>query len=212
MSEKGHQISKRTQAEQVQITEGGISFKRQGKPIAKGVAEASNVYLLIDCSGSMSGGKLDQAKGGAIGFAEQARTKGYRVGIIAFADTATHVCEPQEEIRLIQSYVQRLDTDGGTDMAAGITLATAKLSDKPGNKAVVIVTDGVPNDRNATLEAAKNAQAQGIDIITIGTDGADSEFLKKVASRNDLSVMVRSADLEEGIASTTKLLPSGRRS
>ena len=46
-----------------------------------------------------------------------------------------------------------------------------------------------------------------IDIITIGTEDADRIFLKELASRSDLSVMVSSDDLGSGIASTAKMLP-----
>ena len=56
-----------------------------GKPVA--LRRSSKiVYLLIDCSGSMAeGNKIEQAKKGAIGFAEEAQRKEYAVGLIQFS-------------------------------------------------------------------------------------------------------------------------------
>jgi uncharacterized protein YegL len=72
---------------------------------------------------------------------------------------------------------------------------------------MVIVTDGMPDNAQATLEEAQEAKNNRIDIITIGTDDANEEFLKKLASRTELNVMVASDQLEQGIASTVKMLP-----
>jgi Mg-chelatase subunit ChlD len=165
------------------------------------------VYLLLDTSGSMEGQKLAQAKRGAINFAEDARSKGYAVGLIQFSSTATHLCEPQRDISVLNQYLERIYADGSTNMTDVILLALQRMSDRKGYRAVVIVTDGMPDSQETALEAAQEAKANGIDILTIGTDDADRDFLAKLASKTELSVKVLSERLEQGITSMAKLLP-----
>ncbi len=94
-------------------------------------------------------------------------------------------------------------------MADGIELATLNLRGQTGPLAMVMITDGMPDDQTAALTAAGEAKRSGIDVITVGTDDADQSFLQRLASRNDLVVMVKSEQLGEGIASVAAMLPGG---
>lgn len=49
-----------------------------------------------------------------------------------------------------------------------------------------------------------------IDIIAVGTDDADSSFLKKLASRNDLGIKVLRPKFEKGIIQAARSLPQLR--
>ena len=71
-------------------------------------------------------------------------------------------------------------------------------------------TDGQPDKVGAALKAGQAAKDDGIDIITIGTDDADQEFLKKLASRADLGRRVSQEKFAQGIASASQLLPPPR--
>ena len=46
------------------ISQGGIKIQREKKPIKGELTRVGFVYLVIDCSGSMAGQKLGQAKRG----------------------------------------------------------------------------------------------------------------------------------------------------
>lgn len=172
-----------------------------------GRVSVSVVYLLLDCSGSMEGQKLAQAKRGAINFAEDACDKGYAVGLIKFSSTATHLCEPEHDISALNQYLERMDAGGSTNMTGAILLALQKMGDRRGYCVMVIVTDGMPDSQETALEAAQEAKASGIDILTIGTDDADRDFLAKLASKTELSAKVLSDRFEEGITSMAKMLP-----
>ncbi|MCF6147580.1 MAG: VWA domain-containing protein [Candidatus Kuenenia sp.] len=166
------------------------------------------VYLLIDCSGSMSeGNKLEQAKKGAIGFAIEAQSKEYSVGLINFSTYAELMLDPQKVLTQITAVVEDLSPKGSTNMTAAIQLAQGKLSDKTGDKIICIITDGLPDNKEATLEAAKEARMHGIEIMAIGTDDADKSFLEQIVTRKELSVMVLRDQLERGIVSMAKMLP-----
>lgn len=180
-----------------------------GKPVEVNRPQGV-VYLVIDCSGSMSGNKLEHAKNGSKGFADEAQKKGYSVGLIQFGSDAKHILEPQRELANFYSNVEKLTIDGSTNMAAGIRLAIDKLGNGMGSgkeRVICIVTDGQPDNRAATLNAANEAKATGIEIMTIGTDDADKAFLEELATRKELSLKVASKQLQQGITSMARMLP-----
>ncbi|CAK8713142.1 MAG: von Willebrand factor type A domain-containing protein [Candidatus Electronema aureum] len=179
-----------------------------GKPIIPAKPFfGGTVYLVIDCSISMGGGKLHQAQRGASGFAVESQRKGYSLGLIQFSSYAEQISEPQKEIARINADLEKMRTSGSTNMAAAFSLATEKLTDRSGEKIICLVTDGMPDDRNAALAAANRAKQAGIDIMTIGTDDADREFLEQLATRKELSAKVSREYLEQGIISMARLLP-----
>ena len=177
-----------------------------GKPIDK-----SNglTYLLIDCSGSMSDdNKLTLAKNGGKDYAKDAKLKGYAVGLIKFDSNAALVLEPKSELVEFNSKIESLSIGGSTNMADAITISVTHLANKFGNKVICIATDGHPDDREATISAAERAKKAGIEIMTIGTPDADNEFLRRLATRKELAVEVKTHQLQEGIKSMANLLPS----
>lgn len=173
------------------------------------------VYLLIDCSLSMKeGNKMSQAKNGAAGFADEAIRRGYSIGLIKFAGYATHILEPQNELARLKDSIERIGFDGGTNITDAIKMATDRLKDERREKVMCIVTDGnpyPPDCKENALDAAYEARSKGIDIMTIGTDDADKDFLRLIASRSDFVVSVKRTQLAEGIASAAKLLHQGTK-
>jgi len=166
------------------------------------------VYLIVDCSGSMAeSNKMEQAKRGAYGFAENAQKKDYYVGLIQFASDADHIIDPQIDVKILNGYLEKMVAGGSTNMAAAIRLVVDKFEGKLGEKVICIITDGMPDDRKAALDVANDARTKGIDIMTIGTDDADKAFLEKLATRKDLSLKVSRDRLEHGIVSMAKMLP-----
>lgn len=195
----------------VSVSKGNIEIQHEGKPIT-GTAMTGYVYLLVDRSASMAGDKLRQAKKGALNFAKSALNKGYFTGLIQFDSAARLLCEPYKDLRAIENAISKMDTGDTTHMAKAIVLSHNLLNSVSGARAIVIVTDGMPNgmgDPLASLKAGEDAKKAGIDIIVIGTDDADQEFLKRLASRSDLGVKVDSKKLEKTITDSARMLPAG---
>ena len=94
---------------------------------------------------------------------------------------------------------------GTTDLAAGLALA-GRFRELA---AVVVVTDGQSNDNNAALQVAATLKSRSIDIICIGTDDADRDFLKRLATRSDLATHVSSKNLRAAITDASRFLPQG---
>jgi len=203
----GKAIEITKQDKRITVSGAGIEIQHRRKAIKAETAAGGAVYLVIDCSGSMIGNKLDQAKKGAINFAKEAHGKGYAVGLIKFDDEAIHLSEPSQDILALSPIVGGLTTNGGTNMSEAIRLATKRLDHKTGSRTMVIVTDGMPNSIEDALHEAEQAKTKGIDIIAIGTDDADREFLAKLATRTDLGIKVAREQFEFGIISTAKMLP-----
>ena len=194
-----------------------LTFNKEGKlslRAADGVetevrTSQRNVLLLIDTSGSMAGSKIEQARNGAIDFARSAIVRSYATALAVFADRAAMVCDPTADADRFAKKVTGVDVGlvgGTTDLAAGLVLA-GKFRELA---AVVVVTDGQSNDNNTALSVAATLKARGIDIICIGTDDADAEFLKQLATRSDLASHVSSRNLRSAITDASRFLPRGR--
>ena len=226
MTSERSDASRNTQGNESTPSQSGFDIRRKDSSRPEGVGW---VYLLVDCSASMEGDKFDQAKRGAAGFARDAIDKGYATGLIQFYWSANYLSEPTRDMSMLESNIGRLKVKkvglgealgslfhkwgGGTNMAEGIRLAHERLMTKTGAKAIVIITDGQPNaegDPEKSLRAGESAKKDRIDIITIGTDQADQQFLKKLASRADLGMKVDKENLQDAIISSVNLLSSGR--
>ncbi len=173
---------------------------------------AGVVYLLVDCSGSMAErDKMGQARRGAIEFAKEANQKGHAVGVIRFDSSAERIVAAQSSVRELEASVARMTARGSTNLAEGIQLAAQCLSDAPGERVMCVITDGHPDDVKAALSAARKAASKGIEVMALGTDDADSEFLERLATRKELQVRVSATQLEQGVVSMAKLLPNASR-
>ncbi len=166
------------------------------------------VYLLIDCSTSMNGAPMFQAQQGAIDFATEARTKGYRVGLVRFADDAYALKNPDTGFT---DAVESLAAYGTTNLTAGIELAAEHLmQEAAGQRVMCVVTDGLPDHTHSALKAAKKAAALGIHIMAIGTAGANEKFLNKLVTSDKLSSYVATNQLQSGVTDMARLLPPPR--
>lgn len=166
---------------------------------------ASNVLLLLDTSGSMAGNKIRQAKSGAVDFAHSASAKGYATALAVFADRAAMVCDPVTNSETLARKIAKLNVGvvgGSTNLAAGLVLA-GNFTDLA---AVVVVTDGASNDNKGALDAAAPLKSRGVDIICIGTEDADRDFLIQLATRSDLATCVPAQDLRSAITGASHLL------
>jgi Mg-chelatase subunit ChlD len=212
MDKKGIEIYTKDTPKGVSITIGTTKVETQGQPVSiRFEKQQAYVYLVVDCSGSMAGQKLEQAKKGILDFSKDAFLKEYLVGLISFDTEARHICEPTYDIGLLNSSLEQMHSTGSTNMADAIILAHHHLKDRTSTRVIVIATDGLPDNAQYALTAGDRAKADKIDIITIGTDDADQEFLKKLASQTHLGKKVAREAFSQAISSSVKLLPAPKR-
>jgi len=165
------------------------------------------VYLLIDCSESMAGEKLNQARSGAGDFILRALAKGYGAGLISFDDHALVLVPRSLNYHDFEGPLASLDAGGTTNLTQALSLALLALLNIEGPRFVVVVSDGTPDVPDSALAAAQKLAAAGVQLITIATQDADTTFLAGIATARDLAVIVRPDQLKLGIANTVLALP-----
>ena len=180
------------------------------------VSMPMDIALAIDCSGSMSAGELDDAKGAASRFLDNI-DQSSQVGLVSFGGSIVKIERhlTQDFDRLRQA-IAKLRTRGSTPMTEAIELARDKvLVNNQNVNVLILLTDGYPDDEDTTLIASELAKQQGIQIIAIGVgDGVDSDYLQQISSTpDDYYFVVESVQLESTfttIASRLVTESSGR--
>jgi molecular chaperone DnaK (HSP70) len=174
------------------------------------VAEVVHVtaYLAFDLSGSMSGEPLDAAKDAARGFLKNTDLSHCSLGIIGFSDTVKVKIEASQNARLIEKAIDSLtvgETGGGND-GHPFDSVRKLLKGAPEPKFVITLADGAWSCQDAAIIAAKACQAEGTESIAIGFGGADTSFLKAIASSDEGSFFTSMGGLTETFVNIAQVL------
>lgn len=113
-----------------------------------------------------------------------------RVGIVTFSSDSTVLAQPTTRIAGLAAAVQGLQTDGSTNIGAGLQSALDLLGGQP-NPSIILMTDGWNNDGMTNDEvlsgAVRQAAAARIPVCAIGIgetpSDVDQRLLIGVASR-----------------------------
>ena len=175
----------------------------------------TDIVLVLDRSGSMTGSPLANMKAGAktfIDIIEEATDSfqdgnigsGSRIGIVSFADTATANTQLITSVSTLNDAVDSLTAGGFTNHADAFAKATQLFDPMSTNaKVIVMFTDGKTTAGPPPAPVAAMARASGVIIYCIGligTDGIDVSVLNDWASDPDAShvaVTPDDADLGE---------------
>ncbi|MEZ4392105.1 MAG: VWA domain-containing protein [Polyangiales bacterium] len=137
-----------------------------------------NVALVVDTSGSMDGPAMEHARAASLAMLESLRD-GDRFALVTF-DARARVLVPSVELTArrrteASASIRSMEARGTTDLAGGLRLGLLEVAQRfraDGINRVVLLSDGVPNDR-APLEAMARSAAQHQITITalgLGTD------------------------------------------
>ncbi len=144
-----------------------------------------DVALVIDSSGSMSwndpsGLRKDAAKDLIDGL-----TSGDKVAVIDFDGSATLLISLGSNFALAKSMVDQIDSSGGTDLGAGISMAIDHINDVSTSFSplIIMLTDGEGSYDESLTTLAKDSS---IRIYTIGLgDSVDENLLEEIATGTD---------------------------
>ena len=179
------------------------------------VSNPTDIVLVLDRSGSMTGSPLSNLKLGAntfIDLIDEATdsTKdgqigsGSRMGVVSFSSTAVANTQLITSVDALKTAVDGLSAGGSTNHADAFAKATQLFDPaSPNAKVMVLFTDGNTTIGAPPAPVAAAARAQGIIIYCIGligSDGLDISALNDWATDPDAShvaVTPDAADLEE---------------
>ena len=164
------------------------------------------VYLVLDCSGSMTGEPIEAVRSGVRSLLAHlqgnptALETAY-LSVITFESTATQVC-PLTEIGAFKE--PRIEAGGGTSLGAALGLLERCLDtevrpNSPTQKGdwkplIFLMTDGMPTDSwESAADRIKKKKAANIVACAAGP-GADTTVLKRIT---EIVVVLSSLQPEE---------------
>lgn len=111
-----------------------------------------------------------------------------RIGLIAFTSQAFIQCPITTDTDALKYFISSLQPNmlpvAGTSLAAPVKLAAHMLAKYPGQKGLILLTDGEDHTPEEIEQARLAAQKEGIRIIAIGIGTTQGELIPE---RTDLS-------------------------
>lgn len=179
------------------------------------VTNPTDMVLILDRSGSMSGSPLANLKNGAkkfIDIIDEATDgsmdgqigSGSRIGVVSFADEATQDTQLITSVADLKGAVDALSAGGSTNHADAFTKAFQLFSATSTNaKVMIMFTDGETTAGADPSPVAAAAKAAGVIIYVIGLSGnggIDEDAIRDWASDPDsayVAITPDDAELED---------------
>lgn len=151
--------------------------------------EHLTLYMAFDLSGSMLGRPLREAKKAAHGFLSQIDLASASIGLIEFSETVRVSVQASQNAAVISKGIERMSIGrtGWSNFAHPFDTIYNLLAEVDGNRAALVLADGVWMQQGQAIKAAQRCHAAGITIIAVGFGEADREFLHAVSSSDALS-------------------------
>lgn len=147
-----------------------------------------SIKIVVDCSGSMAGDSIAQARAALLRILDELRPQDW-FNIVAFGDRATPLFNTQtkadqESISYARGFLKNLDADmGGTEIGSALEMAVRlRCADKI-QQDVLLITDGEIWEWERVVKKACTSKHR---FFTVGVGSSVSEaFVKTLAERSD---------------------------
>lgn len=154
---------------------------------------SSNILLLCDVSGSMSG-SVGSLKNAIVSFADN-MSEGERVSVVGFDDSVTFVHEFTFDPEKVKEYGESVCAGGGTNLFGALLEAGKYFNyDVSANNIIIAMTDGVDGYSHSETEIygeiGKMVSEKGITVYTLGLgNDVDEKYLEVIASAGNGSFL-----------------------
>lgn len=167
----------------------------------------TNVYLVVDVSGSMEGDKLENVRVALQTFVREIKGDQERVGLIVFS-SRPRVIVPLDDLgnnrQALEGSVAALEAGGSTALLDAVQSAYEKLQsqdDRDRINAIVVMTDGRENESSINLgdltRQIERGNESGLPVVIFAIaygDDADEDTLRDIAEAS--GGQMRKGDLE----------------
>lgn len=140
------------------------------------------ICFVLDRSGSMSGVSIADAKD-AIQQCISVLDDFVKVGLVSFESDAVLECDVTNARAVLSNKLLNIETEGGTNIVAGLEQAYDALQNVGGRKVVILLSDGYDgnSDEKRLTNTLAQLKASGIEIYAIGLEGCDDAYLNRIA-------------------------------
>lgn len=139
-----------------------------------------SLCFVLDRSGSMEGASISDAKR-AIRESVLDLEEETMAGLVSFDNTAQTECALTASKYLLNSVLGNINPRGGTNIAAGLKCANDMLAGAPGERVVILLSDGGDGERDLLQGVLNQLTANQIRVFTIGVEGCDEDYLRRIA-------------------------------
>ena len=148
------------------------------------------IDLLIDCSGSMKGESLTDAKNACRRLiSDVVDLSVNEVGITTFSNSANSICDMTSDKNKLLSSIDNMSAYGGTRMMKGIESSYKKLlNSSKSDKIVFLMTDGSPNSGDRSEVIAEKMRTENnvrLAVIFIGNPNSRGFGIAKNVSKSN---------------------------
>ena len=154
--------------------------------------DALAVAMVIDTSGSMDGPPIREVQSASIRFLRTWDRSQTHLAVIPFSDSAhllRPILRPGQDAQRVTAQIEEFAAAGSTAMADGLRKAQQALNEMAApRKAIMLFTDGEPNNTVPTLLRAEAMRRAGTVIVAVGTESADHEFLTLLVGNDEAKV------------------------
>lgn len=169
------------------------------------------IIFVIDTSGSMGGDSIRQARK-ALEFGLSTLSAQDHFNVIQFNSSTSQLFQStrlanQSNIRMAQSYVRRLEANGGTEMFSAIQASLDGRSDHSTLRQVIFLTDGAISNE-AQLFKLIEGRLGDSRLYTVGIGSAPNEFFMKKAARFGRGSFTFIKDIRQSSTKMEKLFDS----
>ena len=148
---------------------------------------ATEVIFLLDCSGSMIGDSIEEARR-ALALSIRALEEGDSFNVVRFGTRSESLWRrprlfDDQTLEEATRYIQNLEADlGGTEIRAPLKEALELRRDSDRHRQILLLTDGeVANERDIVRMAEKSEDT--VRIFTFGIGAGSSEYLVRELAR-----------------------------